>query len=125
MTSTHRATAWLVISVLALGPASAGCRSMQSLPVQTTASQPAGWGVEPGDHLRLTLVDGRRVRLTVKAVAPDAIVAANDARYPFADVRAVERRQFSGRRTALLAVGGVLIARILYMAAWVASMPAL
>lgn len=125
MTATHRATTWLLICAVAFGPISAGCRSMQPVSVQTTPAQPATWSVAAGDHLRLTLVDARTVRLTVKSVTPDAVVAASGVRYPFAGIRAVERRQFSGRRTLLLAVGAVLLVRIVYMAAWVAAMPAI
>lgn len=122
MTSHMRAPAWVAIIALALAPLSVGCRTMHPVAVQTTASQPPQWTVAPGDDLRLTMNDGRRVRIAVRAVAADGLVDADGRRFAFAEIRAVERREFSGGRTTLLLAGGALAAVFLYMLAWVSAM---
>lgn len=104
----HRVTTWALAVLLATAPvASAGCRSLRPVAPAATAAQPA-WNVRPGDDLRLTLVDGRSVACTVAAVEDGVIVANDGARYPFADIREVERREVSSGRTAALVGGGVL-----------------
>lgn len=104
----YRVTTWALAVLLATAPvASTGCRSLRPVTPETTAAQPA-WNVRPGDDLRLTLTDGRAVTCTVAAVESGAIVAKDGARYPFADIRQVERREVSGGKTAALVGGGVL-----------------
>lgn len=104
----HRVTTWALAVLLAAAPvASTGCRSLRPVTPETTAAQPA-WDVQPGDDLRLTLAGGRRVTCTVAAVENGVIVAKDGARYPFADIREVERREVSGGKTAALVGGGVL-----------------
>ena len=104
----HRVTTWALVAMLATAPlASTGCRSMRPVTPETTAAQPT-WNVRPGDDLRLTLVDGRSVTCTVAAVETGVIVAKDGARYPFADIREVERRELSGGKTAVAVGGGVL-----------------
>jgi hypothetical protein len=80
---------------------------MRPVTPETTAAQTA-WNVRPGDDLRLTLADGRAVTCTVAAVEAGVIVAEGGARYPFADIRRVERREVSAGKTAALVGGGVL-----------------
>jgi hypothetical protein len=107
---SHRATA-LVTIVLLVG-ISTGCRSMRELPAQTAPTQPPTWQVQPGDTIRVTLANGRRVRFKVAAVDNVALVAVNGNRYPLTGVTRVERRQFSGGRTAVLVIGGFLVAAL-------------
>lgn len=106
--TVHRMTAWGVALLLATAPlVLAGCRSLRSVPPETTAAQPA-WNVRPGDDLRLTLTNGRSVTCTVAAVESDVIVAKDGARYPFTDIREVERREISSGKTAAAVGGSVL-----------------
>lgn len=115
MGTRHRAISLVLVVTLAAAPGASGCRSMHALPVQTTASQAPAWGVAPGDDLRVALNDGRQVQFTVASVTTDAVVATDGARYPFADMRVVERREPSTGRTVLLVAGGVLAVLFLYM----------
>jgi hypothetical protein len=117
-----RAISTMLIVALAATPGMAGCRSMHDLPVQTTISQAPAWRVAPGDDLRVELRDGRRVRFRVASVAPDSVAATDGARYPFAEIRTVERREFSEGRTLLLLAGGALAAVFMYMLAWASAM---
>lgn len=104
----HRVPAWALAVLLAISPvATTGCRSLRPVTPETTAAQPV-WNVRPGDGLRLTLVDGHAVTCTVAAVEAGVIVAKDGARYPFADIRRVERREVSAGKTAALIGGGVL-----------------
>ena len=114
----NRAIASLVLCAFISGATSSGCRSMRPVSVRTTGAQPSGWKVSAGDEVQLTLADGQRVRVTVKAASADEVIAADGTRYPFADIRTVERRELSPIRTAALIAGGVLAAVFLYMLAW-------
>ena len=94
-----------------------GCTSMHPAALVNTAPQPPVWRVKPGDTVRLTMQDGRRVRFMVRAADPDGIVdgiVANDgSRYATADITSVERRQLSWVKTTVLGsavyVGVVLV----------------
>jgi hypothetical protein len=55
----------------------------------------------------VTLRDGRRVRFKVQAVDDKGVVAANRARYEAMDILLIERRSFSGTKTAILVGAGV------------------
>lgn len=84
-----------------------GCTSLHHIPIATAPASPA-LPVEPGDTIRLTLQDGRRVLFTVEAVQPRAIVARDGAHTAYAldDITRIERRQFSGVKTGFL-IGGI------------------
>lgn len=120
-----RITTWALVAVLAAAPvASTGCRSMRPITPATTGAQPT-WNVRPGDDLHLTLTDGRTVTCTVAAVESGAIVTEDGARYPFTEIRDVERREFSGGKTVALiggGVAGVLVAFAILVAAAMTSL---
>src|SRR5262245_36908808 len=89
-----------------------GCSSMRLL--SKPASPPeAAWPVSVGDHVRLTTVDGRQHDLTVQAIDTNAIVGTEGTRYNVREIQAVERRQFSGKKTAFLV--GSLTAGALFL----------
>ncbi len=111
--------ACLLVVTVATAP---GCRSMHTVRPDTTAQQPSQWSVKPGDDIRVTLKDGRSLRLTVASVDSDAIVAREGARVAFTEIQTLERRQFSAPRTAGLVVGGVLAALLALAFAVVAAM---
>ena len=68
---------------------------------------PSIWTVQPGDEVRVTLRDGRRVRFTVQAVDDRGIVATNRARYETTDILLMERKSFSGLKTGILVAAGI------------------
>ena len=80
---------------------------------------PVGRPVSPGDTVRITMNDGRRLQFTgYRTVDAAGIIATNDTRYDFANIRTLERRAVSGLRTSLL-IGGIaagvfLVVGILY-----------
>lgn len=113
----------IVVCLLVVTVATApGCRSMHTVKPDITAQQANPWSVEPGDDIRVTLKDGRTLRLTVASVESDAIVAREGPRVAFTEIQTLERRQFSAPRTAGLVVGGVLAALLALAVAVVAAM---
>jgi hypothetical protein len=92
-----------------------GCSSMHRLP-NPAATPEAPWPVRIGDHVRLTMRDGRQHELTIQAMDSDAIVAAGGARYDRREIQTVERRQFNGKKTTFL-VGGLTAGALLMMIA--------
>jgi hypothetical protein len=111
--------ACLLVVAVATAP---GCRSMHTVKPDITAQQPGRWSVKPGDDIRVTLKDGRTLRLTVASVEGDAIVAQEGTRVPFTEIQTLERRQFSAPRTVGLVAGGVLAALLALAVAVVAAM---
>lgn len=65
-----------------------------------------GLAVRVGDHVRLTTRDGRQHDLTLQSIDSTALVATEGTRYDMREIQSVERRQFSGIKTAIL-VGGL------------------
>jgi endonuclease YncB( thermonuclease family) len=94
----------LVCALSASAVATAGCTSMHRVSVGTTATQPASKRFGPGDTVRITMNDGRRIRFTVQTVDATAITGKG-TRYDLADIRTIERREFSGTKTTVLVVG--------------------
>jgi len=52
--------------------------------------------------------DGRRLQVKVQRVEVDAIVSMENVRYARADVAHLQRRRFSGWKTALAVTGAAL-----------------
>lgn len=111
--------ACLLVVTVATAP---GCRSMHTVKPDITAQQPDQWNVKPGDDIRVTLKDGRTLRLTVASVESDAIVAQEGTRVAFTEIQTLERRQFSAPRTVGLVAGGVLAALVALAVAMVAAL---
>jgi hypothetical protein len=78
--------------------------------------------VRPGDEVRVTLRDGRQVRFEVLAVDSTGIVALDRSRYATPDILRVERRSFSGAKTAILLAAGVATFVLVLYAVAVASL---
>ena len=64
------------------------------------------WTVSPGDEVRITLRDGRRITGKVHAVDSTGVVAVDRVRYEAADILTLERKSFSGSKTAILVAAG-------------------
>jgi hypothetical protein len=112
------ACATRVVCILTLFAVAAGSTSMHRAPVVAGARQPSPSSLHPGDDVRVTMRDGTTARFHVEKVEPAAIVATDGARYEVADIVTLERRQFSGRRTALLLLGIPVGAFLLGMVAF-------
>jgi hypothetical protein len=80
------------------------------------------WTARPGDDVRVTLKDGRRVRFKVHSVDDKGIVAGNRARYEATDIVLIERRTFSTTKTVFLVGAGIALAVCIAYAAATASL---
>jgi len=79
-------------------------------PAAPGTTDPAASAVETvraGDQVRVTLRDGRQFRFQVLAVDNTGIVAVDHSRYDTADILRLERKSFSGAKTAILVAAGV------------------
>jgi hypothetical protein len=109
----------LVFSMLALG--CVGCTSLKPVDVPADELQRqlvAGELVRPGDRVRLVTADETVHKFRVTGVSPEqGMVLGRDDRVPINDIVAVETREVSVGRTALLTGGaGVGMAVIIAIA---------
>jgi len=89
-----------------------GCTTMRVVqrPAAPGTTDPPASAVETvraGDQVRVTLRDGRQFRFQVLAVDNTGIVAVDHSRYDTADILRLERKSFSGAKTAILVAAGV------------------
>ena len=111
----------LVCALTALAVATASCSSMHKVPlVQTSAGQPT-WQVKAGDTIRVTLRDGGSSEFKVQSVTPDAIIASDGTRYEHTNITSVERRGFSGGKTAGAAGAGLGVLAYVFVAVGMAA----
>ena len=95
----------LVCVLTALALAATGCTSMRGVPLVRGVAPAPDAGLEAGDEVRITLFSGRRVTVVLAEITEVAIVTRDGTVYPRDQVARVERRQFSGTKTAVLAIG--------------------
>jgi hypothetical protein len=109
----------LVCAMVTSAAVGTGCTSLHHIPLAAAPVNPAPPPVEPGQTVRLTLHDGRRILLIVEAVETLAIIARDGAhtRYELNDITRIERRQFSGIKTGFL-IGGLAGGTVLMLLAF-------
>lgn len=101
-----------VILICALALSSA-CSSMTTIdPV--TAPEPSPFGnVRAGDTVVIHLTSGERRRFVVRAIDGDHLVGDNGSRFARGEITTLQRRSFSGPKTAFLvgslAAGSVVL----------------
>jgi hypothetical protein len=84
---------------------SAACTTMKTIhPVTQTGGSPFA-GVEAGDTVRVRMKDGEQRQFVVQQVDGNALVAPNGATFQREDIVRLQKRTFSGKRTAFLAGG--------------------
>jgi hypothetical protein len=104
MKSNQRIIACLLVCSVAA--TTVGCTSMRTLhPVTDPATSRFG-SVKAGDTVTVEMRDGRRARFVVQQVDADAIVSKEGVRYGRSEIGRLQRRSFSGWKTAFL-VGGL------------------
>lgn len=108
--------------VCSLAGGGTGCTSMKTVPPVTKPGGPTFGQVQAGETVVVHTRDGRRVRFVVEQVDGDVIVAPDGVRYARAEIAKLERRSFSGPRTALLVGGIVAGAFLLILAAAAAAL---
>lgn len=95
-----------------------GCTSMHPVAVIAPAPAQTATTVKVGDHVRVTMRDGRLAEFTVEQVDVLAITARGGEKYATEDIVTLERRSVSAAKTGVLIVsvaGMVLL--LLYAAA--------
>ena len=82
--------------------------------------QPVYGPLKPGDIVVVRTVEGERGPFVVDRIDDDAIVARDGTRFTRQDIVRLERRAFSGLRTAVL-IGGIAGGAVmLAVGAWIA-----
>lgn len=81
----------------------ASCISYEAIPLNRIADR-----IEPGDHVYVTTVDGKRRDFMVRAVEPGLLIGS-DERVDLAEVDLLERRSLDLLPTAELAAGTFLV----------------
>jgi hypothetical protein len=122
------ACAILLVCALSMSSiASTGCSTMRPIarpvaPGNIDSGAVGMWGVSPGDVVRITLRDGRRITVKVQTVDATGVVAVDRLRYEAADILTLERKSFSGPKTAILVAAGIAAFVLVAYAAAVASL---
>lgn len=107
MRVVHPCVVRLVCLLTIFAVSVSACTSMHRVPVVAADPAQIGDKIVPGDEVRVTMRDGRQARFTVQRVEEAALIASDGARYENPDIVTLERRTFSGGRTALLVAGVV------------------
>lgn len=109
MPAPRRILAVLLICSLVLTGA---CSSMKTIDTVTVPARTPFGKVKAGDTVVVHLNSGERHRFVVRQVDGDHLVAENGTRFSRGEITRLERRSFSGPKTALL-VGGIVVAWII------------
>jgi hypothetical protein len=86
------------------------------------AALPGAADVEPGQQVRIQLVDGRTLIMTVAEVHEDALISDSGQRIPFASMARLERHEVSVARTVILVGVGLALVIVLVYGIAVASL---
>jgi hypothetical protein len=92
-----------------------GCTSMRTIHPLTDPATSRFGGVKGGDTVVVEMRDGRRARFVVQQTDADAIVSKDGVRYGHSEIARLQRRSFSGWKTAFL-VGGVFTGAFMVLA---------
>lgn len=94
----------LIASVLAGALTFAGCTSMTTIRPASPGEPPFG-PVQAGDNVIVQTRDGARASFIVQRIDGEALIASDSQRYLRSDLVRVERKAFSGPKTAGLIAG--------------------
>ncbi len=99
----------VIVALLICTLASSGCTTLEPIeasPDEVQSQLLSGQLVQPGDRVRLVTADGTVHEFRITQVDQEqGLVIGKDARVPIADVVAVETREVSIGRSALLGAG--------------------
>jgi len=109
----------LTCSVLA---GSVGCSSLKTIHPVTEPGAPVFGKVQAGDTVDLQTRNGQRVRFVVQQIQGETIVSPTGERYTRGDIVHLQRRSFSGWKTASLIGGTFLTAMVVIAAAAVSAL---
>ena len=95
----------IVVSALFLN----GCHTTTRVGVPDSTPPPPSAAVfaelKPGDNVRITLRSGEKVGFVLSQARADGLVGQDGRHVPYRDIAQLEKRHFSGSRTAWLTVG--------------------
>ena len=94
----------LIASILACALTFAGCTSVKTIRPASPGELPFG-PVQAGDSVIVQTRDGARASFIVQRIDGEALIAADGQRYLRSDLVRVERKAFSGPKTAGLVAG--------------------
>ena len=80
--------------------------------------------LKAGDHVRVMTRSGD-VTFVVADVQPEALMAKDGRRFPFADITRLEKSRLSVGKTIALSAGLIFVLILGYAIAWTAAMPAI
>lgn len=109
-----------VVTVSAL--LGSGCTSMHKLAVVAPGPSQATTTVKAGDHVRVTMRDGRTAQFTVEKVDDLAITGRGGEKYATEEIVTLERRSLSAVKTSVLIVSVVGVAYLILYAIAVGSL---
>jgi uncharacterized lipoprotein YajG len=110
----------LIAAVLVGALTFAGCTSMKTIRPASPGQPPFG-PVQTGDTVVVQTRDGERARFVVQQIDGETLIAPNGRRYVRSDLLRVERKAFSGRKTAGLIAGiagGVFVLVAIAVGRW-------
>ena len=82
-----------------------GCTSMRTIPLNSVPGAPAWGKLQAGDTVIVQMANRERWRFVVQQIDGDALVAPNGRRFERSDIIQVQRKSFSGPKTAGLIAG--------------------
>ena len=95
-----------VTCVLACSLLLSGCTSVKRIQPATAPGQPVYGPLKPGDTVVMQTADGQEGSFVVDRIDGETIVVRGGTRFTRQEIVGLERRAFSGPKTAVL-VGGV------------------
>lgn len=110
----------LIAAVLVGTLTFAGCTSMKTIRPASPGEPPFG-SVQTGDTVVVQTRDGAHARFVVQQIDGETLIAPNGRRYVRSDLLRVERKAFSGRKTAGLIAGiagGVFVLVAIAVGRW-------
>jgi hypothetical protein len=96
-----------------------GCTSMKTIRPASPGEPPFG-PVQTGDTVAVQTRDGVFARFVVRQIDGETLIAADGRRYVRSDLLRVQRKTFSGLKTAGLIAGGVFVLVEIAVGLWLA-----
>jgi hypothetical protein len=108
----------VVTCVLACSLLLSGCTSVRRIQPATAPGQPIYGPLKPGDTVVVQTADGQEGSFVVDRIDGETIVVRGGTRFTRQEIVRLERRAFSGPKTAIL-VGGIAAGAVwLAVGAW-------
>jgi hypothetical protein len=107
----------LLLSVVLATPS---CTTLRNVPLREISAETIAQQVQRGDVVHVYLNSGEEKEFKVTSVGTDALLGKNE-RVPFADIQSLQKRKVSAGKNALVIVGVVITAALVWIAGMWAS----